>query len=126
MKEVPFLVHDHWDEDLAQMSYSFMRDNCLFAIIWGERPQGGYNASDWHPFVAMKKVFNQGVEAYEGISLGSTFDVYKEGDDEKRVRKVGVHSRTYLPISCMSDTDRMTVVANPDEILQPFLNRWNS
>jgi hypothetical protein len=124
---IPFLVHDKWDAELAGYEYYEMRDKCLFAILWSERPEGGYNMSDFYPFVAMKKVINQGIEAYEGISLCDAMDVYKDPDGkESRVRKVGVHGRTYLPVICMDQTDRMTVVSNPDEILQPFLNRWNS
>lgn len=124
MEKKPFLVHDNWDCDLAGCEYLHMRENCLFAVIWAERKEGGYNAYDFWPFVAMKKVINQGVEAYEGISLGVAWDEYKNDDQIQRVRKVGVQSRTYTPVLALSDTDRMTVVSSPDDILETFLTRW--
>lgn|ERR1700733_7952717 len=120
----PYLVHDKWDSELAQMTYEEMRDNCLFAVIWSERPKGGYNQSDFYPFVAMKKVLNQGVEAYEGILLDAAFDEYEKDGVKYRVRKVGVHARAYMPLSFLADTDRITVFSNPDELLEPFLKRW--
>lgn len=127
MDKIPVLVSRHWDESLAKMSYREMRDGCLFAVIWSERKQGGYNSHDFFPFVAMKKIVNEGVEAYDGISLGMTYDVHGEGKDAVRYRKVQVHSRTYYPVKNLGlEHERMTVVANPDEILETFLKRWDT
>ena len=118
------LIDDNWDVQLAGYPYEHIRDHCLFAVIWSERPQGGYNQSDFEPFIAMNKVENQGVQAYEGIHLGTTWNEYLDGTKIIRIRKVCVAARSYIPMSFLADTVRMTVVKNPDEILQLFLDRW--
>lgn len=121
MKEIPFLVSDNWDEDLAQMSYGEMRQLALFCIIWLPKKTGGYNSIDFYPFVAIKKLSNQGVIAYEGISLTTCMDKI----NDQKIRKVNVHGRTYFPAKILSvELDRIVIEASPDEILEPFVSRW--
>lgn len=117
------LVSKNWDIGLAKISYEEMKANCLFAVIWQEKEEGGYNEGDFNPFVAIKKVINQGVEAYEGISLGTSMDKIKKGKLPER--RVNVHSRTYYPVSALGhENKRIVVVKDPDELIEPFLNRW--
>jgi hypothetical protein len=115
------LVSKNWDKDLALHTWEEIRSKALFAVIWSERKQGGYNNYDFEPFVALKKVINQGVHAYEGIRLGTSIDDLGGG---KRVRRVNVSGRSYTPISFLEDAERMTVVKDPNDILQEYLNRW--
>jgi hypothetical protein len=117
------LVSNNWDFELAKISYEDMRAKCLFAVIWSEKEEGGYNQSDFHPFVALEKVINQGVEAYEGISLGTSMDKIKKGKLPER--RINVHGRTYYPAAALGhENKRLTVVKDPDELIEPFLNRW--
>lgn len=115
------LISKNWDIELAKHSWEEIRKNCLFAVIWQERKQGGYNNTDFEPFVALKKVNNQGVDAYEGITLGTTMDIIGDG---KRIRRVQVSGRSYTPLSFLEDAERMIVVKDPNDILQEYLNRW--
>lgn len=119
------LVSKNWDIDLAKISYEDMRSKCLFAVMWKEKEGGGYNMTDFHPFVAMEKIMNQGVEAYEGISLGTSMDKIKKGKLPER--RVNVSSRTYYPAKALGEhNDRMIIVKDPNELLEPFLNRWKT
>ena len=61
-----------------QKAYEQAKQKMLFACIWRERPQGGFNSFDFHPFVALRKVNNQGVIAYEGMII---YQCKKMGDD---------------------------------------------
>lgn len=119
------LVSKNWNIDLAKISYEDARANCLFAAIWGEKESGGYNSSDFHPFIALKKVVNEGIEAYEGISLGTSMDKIKRGRLPER--RVNVHSRVYFPTSQIApDADRITIVKDPNDIIDSFLKRWEN
>lgn len=115
------LISNNWDVELAKQSWEEIRKSCLFAVMWHERKQGGYNNTDFEPFVALKKVNNQGIEAYEGIKLGTTMDDIGNGS---KIRRVQISSRCYVPLRFLEDTERMIVVKDPNDILQDYLNRW--
>lgn len=120
MEEIK-LVSSNWDTELAGMTYEELKSVCLFACIWSERKEGGYNNYDFYPFIAIKKVNNQGIEAYEGITIREAW----EGDFENKKRVVQVEGKCYMALSFFgNDETRLTIVSNPDEIIPIFLSRW--
>lgn len=115
------LVSRNWDTELAGGTYEEIRSKCLFACIWSERPEGGYNSTDFEPFIALKKINNQGVDAYEGINLREGW----QGEYPNGKLVVNVSSKCYKPLSFFeSDSGRLSVFKDPDEVIPIFLNRW--
>jgi len=91
----------------------------LFACIFTERKEGGYNSYDFRPFVALKKVNNQGIVTYLGCYLKE--DKIGEPNDWRWVVKIG--NKVSKPISFM-DTDRIFVSNNLSEIIELYLDRF--
>ena len=102
------------------MEINLLQKELLFACIWKERKEGGYNSVDFEPFVAMEKVNNQGVEAYKGYSL-------KEKRISETEIKVVVGNEVYKPLSSFSASgdERIFVSNDLTEICDIFLQRWN-
>jgi hypothetical protein len=98
-----------------------LKQKMLFAAIWKERKEGGYNSYDFEPFVALKKVNNQGVDAYEGYNLTE----WKCTKDMKT--KVRVGNFCYKPLTFFkhSGDDRIIISNDLDEICEIFLERWH-
>lgn len=114
--------------------YNNLSDSMMFACIWDERPQGGYNSFDFNPFVAVKKVNNQGIEAYEGYYI----DVVKKkgdngfadlNDDNTFKWQVTISEElTYKPLSFFIEDgeDRITVSNSLNEICEMYLKRFEN
>ena len=104
------------------MELQELQDKMLFAAIWSERRQGGFNSTDFEPFVALKKVNNQGVDAYEGVLLTE----YKVLVNKKPTTKVKVGNKCYKPLSSFkkSGDDRLFISNDLAEICDKFLERW--
>lgn len=112
--------------------YNQLKSNMLFACIWEERPQGGYNRFDYRPFIALKKVENQGVIAYEGHYI----DVCKKkGSDGYAIlnkdrtfqRQITIdESEVYKPLAFFNEDgdERIIVSSDLDEICELYLKRF--
>lgn len=121
-------------KDEFKKEYEKLKTEMLFACIWKERPQGGYNSFDYRPFVALRKVVNQGVDAYEGKYIDAC---KKKGTDERAIKNEDgtflmqitvVESEVYKPLPFFEEDgkDRIIVSNDLDEIAQIYLNRWKS
>jgi hypothetical protein len=102
-----------------RMEMDLLQKEMLFACIWKEREEGGYNSVDFEPFVAMEKVNNQGVDAYKGYSL-------KEKRTSETEMTVVAGNEVYKPLSSFSDSgdERIFVSNDLTEICNKFLERW--
>lgn len=100
------------------MEMDLLQKEMLFACIWKEREEGGYNSVDFEPFVALKKVNNQGFLAYEGYNL-------KEKRISETQMEVVVGDQCYKPLSSFSNSgdERIFVSNNLTEICDKFLER---
>jgi len=104
------------------MTLQELQNTMLFAAIWSERKEGGYNSYDFEPFVALKKVNNQGVESYEGFTLTE----YKCLKEKKTKVKVGNMCRKPLTYFKYSGDDRLFISNDLTEICNMFAERWSS
>jgi len=105
-----------------KMTISELQENMLFAAIWNERKHGGFNSTDFFPFVALKKIRNQGVDSYEGVLLTE----YKILVNNKSVTKVKVGNKYYKPLSSFKNSvdNRIFISNDLDEICSKFLERF--
>ncbi len=113
--------------------YEILKHTMLFACIWTERPEGGYNSTDCRPFVAIDKGINKGVKFYEGhyIDARKKFDeggkALKDPEDNFQ-RQITIDSGlTYKPVTSFeaSGHDRIYVTNDLDEICRLYLARFN-
>lgn len=118
--------------DKFKKEYDKLKAEMLFVCIWKERPQGGYNLFDCRPFVALRKVINQGADAYVGKYIGACkkmgMDNYAiKNEDGTFVMQVTVdEGECYkpLPFFIEDGKDRIIVSNDLDEIAQMYLVRW--
>lgn len=112
--------------------YDKLKAEMLFACIWKERPQGGYNSFDYRPFIALRKVVNQGVDAYEGKyidackKIGTDNYAIKNEDGTFVMQITVVEGECYKPLPFFEQDgkDRIIVSNDLDEIAQMYLVRW--
>lgn len=104
------------------MSLVELQDKMLFAAIWSELKEGGYNSTDFEPFVALEKVKNQGVDAYKGVLITS----YKVLENGKAITKAKVGNECYKPLSSFKESgdERIFISNDLNEICSKFLERW--
>lgn len=117
-------------------NYEFLRKNMLFACMWRERKTGGYIISDWHPFVALRKRINQGVEAFEGVHLDiSNYEVREVDGKEFMFHKIVVKDNdagidglynSYRPAARLfpeEEPGRLIIMDDLDELCNLFISR---
>ncbi len=112
-------------------AYKYLKQNMLFACIWTERLEGGFNSFDYRPFVALKEVNNQGVTAYEGkyIDYCKKLDAngwaIKNTDGSFKKQLVIADVDVYKPLSSFKESghNRIFVSIDLDEICNLFLEK---
>ena len=90
----------------------------LFMAYYKPRKDGSYFANDYHPFIALNKIINQGVIAYTGYTLDK-----RRISPINRNRELFVEGRCYMPSECLNKKlDRLIITKNIEEIKELFFN----
>lgn len=119
-------------KDEFKIEYEQLKQKMLFACIWSEKPQGGFNSFDYRPFVALRKVVNQGIDAYEGKYIDACKKIGANeramtNEDGTFVMQITVdEGEVYKPLPFFKeDGEHRIFISNDlDEIAEMYLERW--
>lgn len=110
--------------------YEQLKREMLFACDWEKQSNGEYSMGFELPFIAIRKVNNQGFDAYIGVYIDACKKMGEDGyalknSDGTFQRQITLGNEAYKPLVVFEQADdRMFVSNDLDEIVERFLERW--
>ena len=110
--------------------YNQLKQEMLFACDWAKQENNEYGMSFELPFIAIRKINNQGSDAYIGVYLSACKNMGKDGFALKNAdgtfqRQITLGNEAYKPEVIFSHADdRIFVTSDLDEIAERYLERY--